>query len=110
MLNQIIYTFDHSDLMVLEKKHGNSWSWSHESYSYLNPTLRREYGGNVVAMLGNQLTDRILKVLWLSFVFGSISIIIALFIRITAKSLELFVFPQILYNNRSGQDDSEQAV
>ena len=63
MLNQIIYTFNRRELLILEKKHGQSWSWSETSQSYLNPTLSRDYGDMYMVMILNQISDRVLKFL-----------------------------------------------
>jgi len=102
MMNQLMYTFNRQQLYVVENKTRESWFWMAETFSSVEPTLEIDYHGSYSSMIYHETVNRICRLLWLTFTFACISLINALFIRISIKSSVVLIFPMVMIQNRFG--------
>jgi hypothetical protein len=109
MLNQIMYTFHRRTEYVVESLSKESWYWTIEDFKNLNPLLRYDYGNSYKIMIFSEIINKIWKFLALLFIYGTISVINALFIRVSIKSSVLMVFPLILLQNRFSNNPLNRA-
>jgi hypothetical protein len=62
--------------------------------------MQFDYQNHFFIMLFAEIARRLMRLLWLLFTFGMISVINALFIRIAVKCSVLIIFPMIACQNR----------
>ena len=100
LVNQVMYTFNKEGIYMTENKTRDSWFWGAHSFAKINPTLKYEYDDSYTGMFWAELITRIRKLLWFVFTFACISMINAIFIRITIKCSALIVFPMAACQER----------
>jgi len=94
-LNQIMYTFHRQSIGVVESTTSENWYWNEHTFKKLNSLLKYDYDDNFREMLVSEFSNSFFKFLWVVFVFGVISMINAVFIRISIKCSVLIIFPMI---------------
>mmetsp|Transcript_30097 Transcript_30097/g.45988 ORF Transcript_30097/g.45988 Transcript_30097/m.45988 type:complete len:123 (+) Transcript_30097:193-561(+) len=100
VVNQVMYTFHRNQILIMESLSKESWMWNEAIFKKLNPLVKYDYAGNVQAMVTVEIAHKIGRVLWVTFVFAVISIINAIFIRVSIKCSVLIIFPIIELQNR----------
>ena len=99
-VNQIMYTFNKETINVINTKTRENWYWNPTTFQMINPLFIDEYKNSYSEMIYGEVTTHIRKFIWLTFTFGCISMINALFIRISIKCSVLMIFPMIAIQNR----------
>ena len=67
-----------------------------ETYGAIEPTLEIDYHGSYSRMIYHETVNRLGKLVWFTFTFACISLINALFIRISIKSSVVLIFPMVM--------------
>jgi hypothetical protein len=99
VVNQIMYTFHRRQMYLVDSVTKESWMWSEQDFSQINPLLKYDYANNMKVMVVSEIVTKIWRFIYLFFVFGSLSIINALFIRISFKCSILLIFPMLFIQN-----------
>lgn len=95
-----MYTFNRETINVINTKTRENWYWSPATFQLKNPLFISEYNHSYYEMIYGEFTKHFKEFLWLTFTFGCISMINALFIRISIKCSVLMIFPMIAIQNR----------
>ena len=95
-----MYTFHREQIYLEENKTRESWYWGQTNFKRLNPLFKYDYNSSYWSLIWSQITGRIGKLAWVLFTFACISMINALFIRVSIKCSVLIVFPMLALQNR----------
>lgn len=95
ILNQIMYTFHRETQYVYNNGTRQQWYWTTNTFKNLNPLLKYDYNDRLMVLLVNEIFAKGLKCLWIIFIFMCISLINAVFIRVSLKSSVIMLFPMI---------------
>jgi hypothetical protein len=85
---------------VLQNKTKETWYWGESEFKKHNPLLKYDFDDNKTALFFYLCGSKTAELIWLTFVFAIISMINALFIRVSIKCSVLMIFPMISLQNR----------
>mmetsp|Transcript_992 Transcript_992/g.1779 ORF Transcript_992/g.1779 Transcript_992/m.1779 type:complete len:233 (-) Transcript_992:685-1383(-) len=103
-INQLMYCFHRQQVYVVESLSKESWYWGENTFKLRNPLKKYDYGDNTRTMLISEVTNRLIMFVKLLLTYGTISVINALFIRMSIKCSILMIFPMICIQNRFSQN------
>lgn len=104
VINNIMYTFHREGIYVVENNTRENWYWGPNNFQKVNPLLKYDYQDQYMIMVQDFIVTKVFKFLWLTFVFSMISIVNALFIRVSIKCSVLMIFPMISCQNRISEN------
>jgi hypothetical protein len=91
MINEIMFTFYQQFMYVQEVLSGETWFWTQSNFQTSSRTLKYYYQDQVGIMIANEFMDRIGMMVKTFVVFGLISCVTSLAIRLILKASSVMI-------------------